>query len=142
MVLATAMVATVTTPERWHQIELEPGIGFSVPSDAQRAGGTAVDSIAGIFDGDSYRITFDLGRFGERLDSLESEEPVHSASRRVAGRMGREVAFAPGDEPFAWARIIQVDAGSGRTLTLRVSCDSVERCAFADQLFNSVFINR
>jgi hypothetical protein len=95
-------------------IEFEPGIGLSVPPDARQARGTAIDSTAGIFDGDGYRITYDLSRFGERLDSLARERSTQSRSREVAGRTGMEVAFAPNDEPFVWARIVQVGAGSGR----------------------------
>lgn len=130
----------MTTPEDWQSIELEPGIGFSVPPDARHAGGTAIDSLAGILDGDGYRITYDLGRFGERLDSLAREHATALRPRDVAGRTGREVAFAPEDEPFAWARIVQVGAGSGRTLTVRVSCDSIERCSLADRVFDSFVI--
>lgn len=128
----------MTTPEGWQSIELEAGIGFSVPPDARRGGGIPVDSTAGVLDGTGYRITFDLGRFGERLDSLAREKGFRSSSRAVAGRRGREVAFEPEDEPFAWARIVQVDAGAGRTLTVRVSCDSIERCSLADRVFDSI----
>jgi hypothetical protein len=115
-------------------IELEPGIGLSVPPDARHAGGTPIDSAAGVVDGDGYRITYDLGRFGERLD------PEHARPRLIAGRPGTEVAFAPDDEPFAWARIVQVGVDPRRTLTVRVSCDSIERCALADRVFDSITI--
>jgi hypothetical protein len=128
-------------PERWTRVELEPGVSFSVPPEARKAEGTPVDSNAGLFDGDGYRITYDLGRFGERLDQLTDEERFESRARRVAGRAAREVAFAPGDEPFAWARIVQVDAPGGRTLTVRVSCDTVERCELADALFDSIIVS-
>jgi hypothetical protein len=130
----------MTTPEGWRPVELEPGIGFAVPPDAERAGGAAVDSAAGFFDGDGYRITFDLGRFGERLDAVAREHSTGVRSRDVAGRTAQELAFAPEDEPFAWARIVQVDAGSGRTLTVRVSCDTVERSSLADGVFDSIAI--
>lgn len=128
-------------PERWTRVELEPGVSFSVPPDARKAEGTPVDSNAGLFDGDGYRITYDLGRFGERLDQLADEERFESMARRLGGRAVREVAFAPGDEPFAWARIVQVDAGGRRTLTIRVSCDTLERCALADALFDSINVS-
>jgi hypothetical protein len=116
------------------RIELEPGLGLSVPPDARHAGGTPIDSAAGVIDGDGYRITYDLGRFGERLD------PARVQPREVAGRPGVELAFAPEDEPFAWARIVQVGVDSGRTLTVRVSCDSIERCSLADRVFDSITI--
>jgi hypothetical protein len=130
----------VTRPGGWRWTELVPGIGFAVPPDAERAAGMPIDSTAGVFDGAGYRITFDLGRFGERLDSLDAEGTIRRSSRDVAGRTASEAAFAPEDEPFAWARVVQVDAGSGRTLTVRVSCDSAERCSLADRVFDSVAI--
>jgi hypothetical protein len=116
-------------------IELEPGIGLEIPPDARQAGGTPIDSTAGVVDGDGYRITFDLGRFGERLD------PAQARPREIAGRRGVEVAFAPEDEPFAWARVVQVGVDPGRTLTVRVSCDSIERCSLADRVFDSITIS-
>jgi hypothetical protein len=115
-------------------IEIEPGIGLSVPADARRAAGTPIDSAAGFVEGDGYRITYDLGRFGERLDQAPTQP------RAIAGRPGIEVAFAPDDEPFAWARIVQVAVDPDRTLTVRVSCDSVERCSLADGVFDSIAI--
>ena len=45
------------------------------------------------------------------------------------------------DEPFAWARIIQVPVDPDRTLTVRVSCDSIERCALAERVFDSIAID-
>jgi hypothetical protein len=127
-------------PGDWQSIEVEPGIGLSVPPDAREAGGLPIDSMAGVFDGDGYRITYDLGRFGERLDSLAREHSTQLRSREVAGRTATEVAFAPSDEPFGWTRIVQVGAGSGRTLTMRVSCESIERCSLADRVFDSITI--
>ena len=122
----------------WQWTEIEPGIGFSIPPDARRGAGVPVDSTAGFFDGAGYRITFDLGRFGERLEDLADERDFRSRSRVVAGRSGAEVAFQPSDEPFEWARVVQVDVGSGRTLTVRVSCESRPRCSLADQVFDSI----
>ena len=116
-------------------IELEPGIGLEIPPDARHAGGTPIDSTAGVLDGDGYRITYDLGRFGERLD------PAKARPREIGGRTGVEVAFAPEDEPFAWARVAQVGVDSRRTLTVRVSCDSIERCSLADRVFDSIMIS-
>jgi hypothetical protein len=130
----------VSTPEDWQRVELA-GVKFSIPPDARRGIGTAVDSLAGWFEGEGYRITFDLGKFGERLDALGDSQGFRSLTRVVAGRRATEVAFAPCDEPFAWARIVQLELGSGRTLTLRVSCDSTERCALADLLFESVVVS-
>jgi hypothetical protein len=130
----------LTIPADWQSIEFEPGIGLSIPPDAQQSGGIAIDSTAGVYDGDGYRITYDLGPFGERLDSLAREHSTQPRSREVAGRTGIEVAFAPNDEPFVWARIVQVGAGSGRTLTVRVSCESIERCSLADRVFDSITI--
>ena len=99
-----------------------------------------MDSTAGWFDGGGYRITFDLGRFGERVDQLGDENSRREDLRFVAGRPSIEVAFAPDDEPFAWARVIQVEVDATRTLTLRMSCDAVERCAMADIVFDSIEI--
>jgi hypothetical protein len=117
------------------RIELEPGIGLSVPEEARHAGGAPIDSAAGVVDGDGYRITYDLGRFGEHLD------PTQARPRAIADRPASEVAFAPEDEPFAWARIVQVGVDSRRTLTVRVSCDSIERCSIADRVFDSITID-
>lgn len=126
--------------QEWQWVDLERGIGFSVPPDARRGPGIPVDSVAGVFYGDGYAITYDLGRFGEHLGSLAGERSFGTGSREVGGRTAQEVAFEPSDEPFAWARVVQLEAGSGRTLTLRVSCDSPERCSLADQVFDSVTI--
>jgi hypothetical protein len=124
----------------WQSIELEAAIGLSVPPDARQAGGVAIDSTAGVLDGNGYQIAYDLGRFGERLDSLAREHATLSRSREVAGRPGAEVAFKPDDGPFEWARIVQVAVGSGRTLTVRVSCESIELCSLADRVFDSITI--
>ncbi len=134
------MAPGAATPQEWQWVELERGIGFSIPPDAQRGSGIPIDSKAGVFHGDGYAVTYDLGRFGERLDSLAGERGFRTGSREVGGRRAQEVAFEPSDEPFAWARVVQLDTGSGRTLTLRVSCDSPERCSLADRLFDSVTI--
>ena len=130
----------MSTPRDWQRVELPAGVGFAIPPDARPGTATTVDSTAGWFDGDRYRITFDLGRFGERLDRLGDEQEFRSQSRVVAGRSSIEVAFAPNDEPFAWARVIQVEVDSTRTLTLRMSCDAVERCGMADIVFDSIVI--
>lgn len=125
-------------PEDWQKIELKSGIGFAVPSGAVRAGGTAVDSDAGYFDGDGYRITYDYGRFGEDLGVYADAEGYTRAEGRRNGRRFVEVGFVPADEDFGWARVLQVDMGRGRTLTLRVSCESRARCGLADRVFASV----
>jgi hypothetical protein len=96
------------------------------------------DSTAGWFEGAGYRVAYDFGRFGEDLDSLRGEERFRSLTRVVAGRQAREVSFAPSDEPFALARILQVALDSDRTFTLRVSCEPAERCTLADLVFDSI----
>ena len=125
-------------PEDWRQIELKSGIGFAVPSGAVRAGGTAVDSDAGYFDGDGYRITYDYGRFGEDLGVYADAEGYTRAERRRNGHPIVEIGFVPTDEDFGWARVLQIDLGRGRTLTVRVSCVSKDRCGLADRVFESV----
>jgi hypothetical protein len=115
-------------------------VSFAVPADARRGSGTAVDSAAGLFVGDFYRITYDLGRFGERLDSHRNQECYRLQQRRVAGRSAVEANFAPDDEPFGWARVLQVELGGERTLTVRVSCDSEQGCQMADAVFDSIEI--
>ena len=130
----------MTTADDWQPIEIEPGVALSAPPDARRSGGVPIDSAAGVVEGDGYAITYDLGRFGERLDALAREHGTQLRPREIGGRRGVEAAFAPDDEPFAWARIVQVDAGGGRTLTVRVSCASTARCAFADRVFDSITI--
>jgi hypothetical protein len=128
----------VTAADDWQPIEIEPGVGLSAPPDARRLGGVPVDSAAGALEGDGYAIAYDLGRFGERLDPLAREHGTQPLPREIGGRPGIEVGFAPDDEPFAWARIVQVDAGDGRTLTVRVSCASTARCELADRVFDSI----
>lgn len=125
-------------PDGWRRVEIEPGVEFAVPPGAERAEGTPVDSNAGYFEGDGYRITFDLGRFGEHLEDLEEEEHFVRSPRKLGGRTALEVGFVPSDEPFGWARVAQVDTGGGRTLTIRVSCDTRERSGVAEQVFDSV----
>jgi hypothetical protein len=122
----------------WRRVDVPGGVSFEVPADARAAGGTPVDSAAGRFDGNGYRITFDLGRFGERLDRLAEDHGVAPRALMVAGRPAREVAFAPTDEPFGWARIVQVELDDDQTLTIRVSCDRIERCGLADTVLASV----
>jgi hypothetical protein len=128
----------LTTPADWQRIELPGGVVFEVPGDARPGVGTQVDSTAGWFEGAGYRIAYDLGRFGEDLDSLRGEARFRSLSRVVADRQAREVSFAPSDEPFALARIIQFALDSDRTFTLRVSCEPAERCTLADVVFGSI----
>jgi hypothetical protein len=115
-------------------------VTFTVPPDARPGAGLAVDSAAGWFDGAGYRLTFDLGRFGERLDRLARDGGVEVQSREIGEWPAAEVAFAPSDEPFAWARVVQIDFGDGRTLTLRISCDSPDGCAVIEQVAESVAI--
>jgi hypothetical protein len=128
----------LATPAEWQRVELPGGVAFEVPGDARRGIGTQVDSTAGWFEGPGYRIAYDLGRFGERLDGLTAERRFRALSRVVAGRQAREVSFVPSDEPFALARIVQFGLDSDRTFTLRVSCESAERCALADLVFGSI----
>jgi hypothetical protein len=99
-----------------------------------------VDSTAGWFDGEGYRITFDLGRFGERLDRLAEEHQAVLRASSVVGLRATEVVFTPIDEPLGWARVLQVDLGGDRTLTIRVSCDRVEHCGFADAILASILV--
>jgi hypothetical protein len=106
----------VRAPAYWQRVELPGGISISVPAGARRADGTPVDSTAGWFDGEGYRITFDLERFGERLDRLAEEHGAVLRASSVAGLRGTEVAFTPIDEPFDWARVLQVDLDGDRTL--------------------------
>ncbi len=94
--------------------------------------------MAGWFEGHGYRIAYDLGRFGERLDSLSGERRFRAFSRVVAGRPAKEVSFVPSDEPFALAHIVQFDLDWDRTFTLRVSCEPAERCTLADLVFGSI----
>jgi hypothetical protein len=100
-----------------------------------------VDSTSGWFEGADYRIAYDLGRFGERLDELATEKGFRALSRVVAGRQAREVSFKPSDEPFALARILQVAFDQQLTFTLRVSCETAERCTLADAVFGSVSLS-
>lgn len=131
----------MATPADWQPVELPGGVAFEVPGDARRGTGTQVDSTAGWFEGPGYRIAYDLGRFGERLDGLSGEKRFRALARDVAGRQAREVSFAPSDESFGWARVIQLELGSDRTITLRVSCDTVERCTLADRVFESIVVD-
>jgi hypothetical protein len=119
---------------------LPGGVTFAIPPDARPGGGVSVDSAAGWFEGAGYRLTFDLGRFGERLDRLAKEAGVEVESREIGGRPAAEVAFAPSDEPFAWARVVQIDLGGGRTLTMRISCDTPDGCGVIERVAESVAI--
>ena len=129
----------LSLPAGWQLIELEPGIAFAVPPSAMRGAGTALDSNAGYFDVEGgCRITFDLGEFGESLDDYQGEIGFAKTKRRLATRSAIEVGFQPGDEDFGWARIMQVDLGGRRTLTIRVSCPTRTSCNLADDVFDSV----
>ena len=127
-------------PAGWRPVELPGGVSFAVPPDAQPGPGASVDSAAGWFDGAGYRLTFDLGRFGERLDRLAAEAGGEVRSWTIAGHAATGVAFAPSDEPFAWARVVQVDVGGGRTLTLRISCERREGCDLIEGVADSIAI--
>jgi hypothetical protein len=113
----------------WRRVAIEPNLAFAIPSDAARGEGSPIDSTAGFFHGDGYRIAFDIGRFGEDLGDYAREQEFVRTPRTLADRSGTEVAFVPSDEQFGWARVAQVEAGDGRTLTVRVSCDTRELCA-------------
>lgn len=126
--------------DNWQRIEVEPAISFAVPPGATRLGGTAVDSNAGIFQGEGYRITWDLGRFGERLGDYEQEPCFRRRTRSINGGSFVEVEFTPTDEEFGWARIVQIALQDGRTLTIRVSCVSRESCDMADTIFQSIVV--
>lgn len=128
----------MTAPAGWRRIDLPGGVSFAIPPDARRGAGTSIDSAAGWFEGNGYRLTFDFGRFGEPLDRFAKEEGVELRSREVAGRAAAEVAFVPTDEPFAWARVVQVDFGGGRTFTVRVSCESPGGCGLIEAVAASI----
>jgi hypothetical protein len=115
-------------------------VSFEVQSGAHRAPGTAVDSAAGWFDGDDYRITYDVGRFGERLDRLAEEHGVEPRRLVIAGRPATEVSFAPTDEPFELAHVVQVELGDDRTLTIRVSGSRARTPAIADAVRASIVV--
>lgn len=129
---------TVEPPEGWQVVGPTADVAFAVPPDARPGDGRPIDSAVGVLDGDGYRVTYDVGRFGEDLDGYVDAEGYRSSRVEVAGRSGREVAFVPTDEPFGWARVLQVDLGGGRSLTLRVSCADEPGCGFADDVFASV----
>ena len=125
----------------WQRIEPGHGVCFRIPPDAHRGPGTPVDSSAGYFDGEAYRIAYDLGRFPETLDDYADRPGFARRSRRIGERKATEVAFAPEDEDWGWARILQLELEPGRTLTLRVSCTGREACGVADAVFGSVSVD-
>lgn len=124
-------------PVGWRVVDLGP-VTFAVPPDVVAGSGVEVDSTVGLFDGDGYRITFDLGRFGEDLEGNRFEQQYVQQERVVAGQRTIEVGFVPSDEPYPWARVTQIRVPGDRTLTVRVSCPSAEDCAVADQIFDSI----
>ena len=127
-------------PNGWRTVTLGEGVAFAVPPDAVVAAGQAVDSEAGVHTGEGYRITHDLGEFGESLDDHADSAGYTAARRPLAGRMAEEVTFVPDDESYAWARVLKMELDGGRSLVLRVSCDSASRCALADEVFGSIRI--
>jgi hypothetical protein len=70
-------------------------------------------------------------------DEAMAEGYTRSEERRN-GLKFVEVGFVPTGEDFGWARVLQIDLGRGRTLTVRVSCVSRGRCGLADRVFESV----
>lgn len=109
---------------------------MAVPPEARPRPGIPVDSAAGVLEGPGFSITYDLGRFGEPVDSIPGQRDRRE--RVVSGRPAVEVAFVPDDEPVPWARVLQVEVDRERTLTVRVSCDPAELCAMADEVFDSI----
>ena len=109
---------------------------MAVPPEARPRSGVPVDSVAGAFEGPGYTIAYDLGPFGEQIDSLPG--PPERRPRQVSGRSAIEVAFVPDDEPYPWARVLQLRLDRSRTLTVRVSCDPAEPCEVADAVFSSI----
>jgi hypothetical protein len=61
-------------------------------------------------------VTFDLGRFGEQLESLRAEPGFGVGAGEVARRSGREAAFESTDEPFVQTRVVQVGGRPGPRL--------------------------
>jgi len=129
-------------PDGWEEITVAERVDIALPPGATAGAGIPIDSSAGFFDVGDVRVTYDVGPFGEDLDSLAEEADFEIVERTFAGRNGREAAFVPSDEPFGWARVAQADIGGGDTLTMRVSCPSRQDCDIADQIFDTAVVFR
>src|SRR5689334_19040263 len=77
-----------TQREGWRSVSVGEVLTFRVPADARERSAQPVDSLAGLIIGPGYEITYDYGRFSERMKAHQglpgySVSVDHLGSRRM-----------------------------------------------------------
>jgi hypothetical protein len=125
--------------EEWRTVSVGSVLIFRVPRDARDADARAIDSIAGRIDGGHYQITYDYGRFSERVEAYRHCPGYAVSDRRIGSRRTQDASFddLEGNPRFPFSRLLRVEDGPN-ALTLRVSCTDRAACTLADAVFDSV----
>jgi hypothetical protein len=132
----------MSEPEGWQTITVGKILSFRVPLGAKARDVRPIDSLVGIIDGDRFEITYDYGRFSERVEA-HRDRPGYSVSTRPIGfRKAQEVSFRDTEDNPAlpFVQLLRVEDGAN-ALTLRVSCADESTCSIADAIFDSVEFN-
>ena len=69
----------VAKQEGWRSVSVGDLLLFHVPEDAIDRETQAIDSLAGLIDGPGYEITYDYGRFSERVE-VHRDRPGYAIS--------------------------------------------------------------
>jgi hypothetical protein len=129
----------ITRQDGWRLVSVGDFLVFRVPADARDRAAQPIDSLAGLIDGPGYEITYDYGRFSERIE-VHKDRPGYSISvGRLGSRRMQKGSFldVENNPRLPVARVLRVEDGAS-ALTLRISCADEATCAFADALLGSV----
>lgn len=128
-----------TQQDGWRSISVGAILTFRVPAVARERAGQPIDSLAGLVEGPGYEITYDYGRFSERVEAHRGRPGYSISDGRVGSRRMQQVSFRDieNNPNLPFVRMMRVEDGAN-ALTLRVSCFNEGTCTFADTVFNSV----
>ena len=129
----------VTQQDGWRSVSVGDLLVFRAPTDARDRAAQPIDSLAGLIDGPGYEITYDYGRFSERVEAHRDRPGYAVSVGRLGSRRMQKASFldVENNPDLPVARVMRVEDGAN-ALTLRVSCSDEATCAFADVLFGSV----
>jgi len=125
--------------EGWRTVAVGTVLTFRVPPMAREKSVRPLDSVVGIIDGDGYQITYDYGRFSERVEEYQHHSRYSVSERRVGSRKAQIASFddPEGNPDLPFAQLLRIDDGSN-ALTLRVSCADEASCSLANDILDSV----